>query len=170
MTGLEQPWDKTIPSLIRFGERFVYQNVEIFLIAACKCIFYFVFLKCLLKMSALHKKKYYHSMEKITAIFPIILLLWCIGCHSNTKLAEGDTTSNDTMKVGKIVDLTGLGACSWAIELANGQKVEPINFSDFKIELANNKKVKVAYEEMPDMASACMVGPIVKITDLRADP
>ena len=77
-----------------------------------------------------------------------------------------------------IRDLTNLGGCGFIFELQDGSRLEPlIVFGCGTPPLPNNpenplsnfnmvdgKKVFINYDAVPDMASACMVGPIVKIT------
>ena len=67
----------------------------------------------------------------------------------------------------KITDLTGLDGCSFVVELESGERLEPLNLGDFNIELVDSLEVTVSYEKVPDMASICMVGKIVRITCLE---
>ncbi len=60
-------------------------------------------------------------------------------------------------------DYTGLDGCKWVIELAKGERLEPVNLGDFKINLVDGNKVVVSYHEETDRGSICMVGKIVTI-------
>ena len=66
-----------------------------------------------------------------------------------------------------IRDLTGLDGCSFVIELESGKRLEPLNLSDFNVEIVDSLEVTVSYEVITEMASICMVGPIVRITCLQ---
>jgi PKD repeat protein len=63
---------------------------------------------------------------------------------------------------GTVVDYSGLDGCGLLIELDNGEVLEPAevvpNFT-----LKNGQRVRLAYTELEDYASICMVGKIVRI-------
>jgi len=59
-------------------------------------------------------------------------------------------------------DLTGLDGCGMVIELENGDRIEPVNLSDFEIDVEDGKKIWVEYHSFSG-ASICMVGEIVEI-------
>lgn len=72
---------------------------------------------------------------------------------------------------GVFKNLSDLDGCSWVIEMENGEELEPLNISDFDIQLVEDKKLWVTYEE-ESAASICMVGKtvtIVCITDRNRD-
>ncbi len=66
---------------------------------------------------------------------------------------------------GKVVDLTGLDGCGLVIELANGERLEPMNLNDF--EFIEDQEYWVSFSEITEMASICMVGPIVDVVCLE---
>lgn len=83
---------------------------------------------------------------------------------------EKDSASCSTYATVK--DLTGLDGCGFVFELENGSRLEPLILMTLVadpndplqgFEFVDGKRVKIAYEEL-DNASACMVGPVVKIT------
>lgn len=76
-------------------------------------------------------------------------------------------------------DLSGLDGCGYVFELMDGSKLEPFMIGYcgtpplpkevtenplYNFEWVNGKEVLIEYEEVPDAASICMVGKIVKIT------
>ena len=93
----------------------------------------------------------------------LIIMLSLNHCNSSKSLPGQGNEEAGEMVSGKIVDMTGMGTCSWVIELETGDKIEPVNLQDFDVEVADGKQVSLSYEKMPDMASGCMVGDIVRI-------
>jgi hypothetical protein len=92
-------------------------------------------------------------LKPIFSISLIALLL--LACNKN-KCA-------DSVKA-ELKDLSGLDGCGFVIELENGNKLEPLNLSDFDINLNDGKKVWVSYHLTTNMiATACMVGDIIEI-------
>tara|TARA_B110000285_G_C14534868_1_gene342389 strand:+ start:158 stop:466 length:309 start_codon:yes stop_codon:yes gene_type:complete len=69
----------------------------------------------------------------------------------------------DSVKA-ELKDLTGLDGCGFVVELENGSKLEPLNLSNFDIELKDGKKVWVSYHLTNIfIGTTCMVGDIVEI-------
>ena len=64
-------------------------------------------------------------------------------------------------------DYTGLDGCGWVFE-EGGQVYEPINLGDFNLTLQDGATYYMDYEVVTDRASACMVGPLIRITCLEA--
>ena len=65
-------------------------------------------------------------------------------------------------------DYTGMDGCEFVLVLENGGVLEMGYFDEkpnFKFK--NGMKVSISYEEMRDMASICMVGPIVRIMCMK---
>jgi hypothetical protein len=70
---------------------------------------------------------------------------------------------SDSVK-GELKDLSGLDGCEFVIELENGNKLEPLNLSEFNIALNDGKKVWISYHLTTNMiGAACMVGDIIEI-------
>lgn len=65
----------------------------------------------------------------------------------------------------KLRNLTGLDGCGWVFEFNDGAKLEPVNLSDFELDLVEGKCVYLKYEEI-EAGSICMVGKTVSITCL----
>lgn len=88
----------------------------------------------------------------------------------------------DNAVLATVKDLTGLDGCGFVFELADGSRLEPqmLFFCGtpplpkevtenplYNFQWVDGKQVRIAYEEIPDAASICMVGKIVKITCLE---
>jgi PKD repeat protein len=63
---------------------------------------------------------------------------------------------------GTVVDYTGLDGCGLVIKLDNGEVLEPVEIVPNFV-LKNGQRVHLAYTELSDHASICMVGKIVRI-------
>ncbi len=84
-----------------------------------------------------------------------LITLLLLACNKN-KCA-------DSVK-GELKNLSGLDGCGFVVELENGNKLEPLNLSDFDINLNDGKKVWISYHLTTNMiATACMVGDIIEI-------
>lgn len=111
-------------------------------------------------------------MKKVLLIAFLSLLL--MQCDTET----GNTCST----LATVRNLTGLDGCGWVFELEDGTRLEPYwqwgwcgtpplpqgvtEDPLYNFEYVEGKKVLINYEEVNDVASICMVGPIVKITCL----
>lgn len=60
-------------------------------------------------------------------------------------------------------DLTGLDGCGFVLELADGTRLEVSNLNELDLTPEDGLKVRVVYSDQIDLASICMVGPIVKV-------
>ena len=99
----------------------------------------------------------------------IFLLVLIVGCKS-TSNASNDSLDEkcDGVKV-QLLDLTGLDGCGWVFKLEDDTKVQPLNLKDFDIELKANAEYTIGYLEMPEIASICMVGKVVKLECIHKD-
>jgi PKD repeat protein len=70
---------------------------------------------------------------------------------------------------GTVVDYTGLDACGLIIQLDNGQMLEPQEIIP-EFQLKAGQRVKLSYSELPNYASVCMVGKIVRIDCIEEIP
>jgi hypothetical protein len=99
------------------------------------------------------------------------------GCEEEAFVMTCDQSVTATVR-----DLTGLDGCGYVFELVDGSRLEPQMLGWcgtpplakeitenplYNFEFVDGKKVKIAYEEIPDAASICMVGKIVRITCLE---
>lgn len=98
---------------------------------------------------------------------------------------EKETMGVDAQELvpATLTDLSGLDGCGWVFELNDGTQLEFITFmrcwtpgesgadmtspfEDFVFE--EGKKVWIRYEELPEMGSICMVGPVVEIKEIKS--
>jgi hypothetical protein len=101
-------------------------------------------------------------MTKHQTLLPLIILLFFfISCSKNDPPEPG-------ARKAVIHDYTGLDGCGWVIRLDEGETLEPTNLQSFGIKLKEGKKVWITYTELNDLASICMVGPIVRIDGIWA--
>jgi hypothetical protein len=83
---------------------------------------------------------------------------------------------NSCGTLATIRDLRGLDGCGFILELDNGEKLEPVYDYGFcgtpplptpvinDIQFLDGKRVSIAYKELKDRSSICMVGKVVEIT------
>ena len=93
-------------------------------------------------------------MKRLWLILP---LLFVITCEDKDEILACDIKAI-------LRDYAGLDGCGFVLVLENGGVLEMGDFDeepDFKFN--DGMKVSISYEEMRDMASICMVGPIVRI-------
>ena len=96
--------------------------------------------------------------EKLNILFVLVLLMALGGkCHDDKgSFAEGEFR-----------DLKGLSGCSWVIELNDGTRLEPLNLADFEISPEEGQRVRIQYEEKEEIATNCMVGPVIYILGIK---
>lgn len=109
--------------------------------------------------------------------FVIVSSLTFTGCSE-----EDITRSCDQAVPATVRDLSGLDGCGFVFELEDGSKLEPFMLGYcgtpplpkevtenplYNFEWVDGKQVLIGYEVVPDAASICMVGKIVKITCLE---
>ena len=93
----------------------------------------------------------------------VIKLIFSISLITLLLLACNKNKCSHSVKA-ELKDLSVLDGCGFVIELKNGNKLEPLNLSDFDIDLNDGKKIWVSYHLTTKMiATACMVGDIVEI-------
>ena len=71
-------------------------------------------------------------------------------------------------KYGTVVDMNGLDGCGFNIRLDNGTILEPTNLDKYPKLNINNKRIQFTYKDIDNMASICMVGPMIEITCAEA--
>jgi len=114
------------------------------------------------------------------SIAPFLFMLSLL--FTNCKDEQPIVITCDNTVLATVKDLTGLDGCGFVFELADGSKLEPqmlfyCGTPPLPKEVTENplydfqwvagKQVRIAYEEIPDAASICMAGKIVKITCLE---
>jgi hypothetical protein len=107
----------------------------------------------------------------------VLMAMMFSACDDNLM----QVSCNDGVRA-TVRDLTGLDGCGFVFELEDGTRLEPnrIGYCGtgplpkeitedplFDFEFVDGKQVIIGYEEVEDMASICMVGPIVKIICLE---
>lgn len=97
--------------------------------------------------------------QVIVSLFFVCILI--AGCNSE------DSYDCENSEVGFLKDYSALDACGWIIQLSDSSKLEPINLDDFEIELNDNKRVCVRYNERQDVGSYCMVGKVVELVSIE---
>ncbi|MFY0643468.1 MAG: hypothetical protein JXR19_03300 [Bacteroidia bacterium] len=70
--------------------------------------------------------------------------------------------------LGEVVDMTGLDGCGLVVQLENGDKLEVVDMPENSEPLKAGEKFLFGYEEVPDLASICMVGKMIRITCISA--
>jgi hypothetical protein len=72
-------------------------------------------------------------------------------------------TCSDSVKA-ELKDLSNIDGCGLVVKLENGTILDPLNLSDFNIEMTDGKKVWVSYHLTTNLiATICMVGDIIEI-------
>ena len=113
-------------------------------------------------------------------IAPLLFILSLL--FTNCKDEQPIVITCDNAVLATVKDLTGLDGCGFVFELADGTKLEPhmlfycgtpplpkevTENPLYDFQWVDGKQVRIAYEEIPDVASICMAGKIVKITCLE---
>jgi len=93
----------------------------------------------------------------------LIISFLAISCNKKT---NSNNCSN--YKFGTVVNMKGLDGCGLNIRLDNGTILEPTNIDDFPLIKVDSQRIQFTYQEVDNMASICMVGPMVKITCAEA--
>jgi hypothetical protein len=85
-------------------------------------------------------------------------------CDKDCGTAPCDNAQTATLK-----DFTGLDGCGFVLVLADSTVLEPTNLEEFLTTPVDGQTITVAFHEV-DMASICMVGPMVVIDCLEVVP
>jgi hypothetical protein len=101
-------------------------------------------------------------MKKHVFVFAAIIILIAGSCTTKEILTETPCTNGVN---ATIVDMRGLDACTFALQLENGKKLEPINLKAFDVEIIDGQKVCITYHSV-EMVSICMVGEIVELDSM----
>ena len=94
--------------------------------------------------------------------------LWLISLALLVFSCEDKEETLDCDIKATLRDYAGLDGCGFVLVLENGGVLEMGDFDeepDFKFK--DGLKVNISFEEMRDMASICMVGPIVRIMCMK---
>ena len=94
-------------------------------------------------------------LHKISLFLLICILSFSFSCKKCNPPADDAVAAT-------LHDYTGLDGCTWVIKTSD-DVLEPMNLGEFDIQLSEGKKIWIKYHLVDDMASICMVGPIVKL-------
>lgn len=101
-------------------------------------------------------------------LFAASFLLLLVACKTT---GAKKTVSNDPKSChinATVKDYTGTDGCQFILELDNsGEKLIPIKVKDKSFLFENNQFVSIAYKELEDAMTACMVGKAVEITCIQ---
>lgn len=126
-------------------------------------------------------------MKTIFSITLFVFAIMLAGCNE-----EPSRKACENSVLATVRDLTGIEGCGFVFELADGQRLEPYGLIFFycptepcpkspltkemmenplyNFEFVDGKTVKISFDEMPDVASTCASGRIVKITCIEEFP
>ena len=97
-------------------------------------------------------------MKRLWLILFVLLFFSC-----DDKEQTVDCNIKATLK-----DYTGMVGCEFVLVLENGGVLEMGDFDEEpNFKFSDGMKVSISYEEIQDMASICMVGPIVRIMCMK---
>jgi hypothetical protein len=99
------------------------------------------------------------------SIFTLTIFIAALTSAAQTK----DNPDKKILKgTGWLRNMTGLESCSWIIELdkEGKEKLEPLNFRDFKVKAEDGKRVAFTYV-LSNVNSTCMVGKTVKLKSIK---
>jgi hypothetical protein len=119
-----------------------------------------------------------HSVYALLFILSLFLLSSITSCRTEEITLSGCETP------AVVRDLRGLDGCGFVLELANGQRLEPmvnqmisceptpsgsvmtVKSQVDNVTLTDGLRVLVSYKVREDVGSICMVGPVVELTCL----
>jgi len=93
------------------------------------------------------------------------LMIACLAFTSTS--CEKETSACD--QAYEIQDYTGLDGCGLVlvpINQKNGRVLEPMNLGDFNIDTSPGRTICIDFEVRTDLASICMVGDIVTLSNV----
>lgn len=110
-------------------------------------------------------------------LYGLLLLLSLILLSFVTSCQKAELAPiNSCGTLATIRNLRGLDGCGFVLELDNGEKLEPVYNYGFcgtpplpapvidDVQFLDGKRVSIAYKELKDRGSICMVGKVVEIT------
>ena len=103
-------------------------------------------------------------MKKALLLGFISLTLLANTCEKSGNDPAPYTSSCENAVQVTMNNLTGLDGCGWLLTLADGTRLEPINLDSYIATPVEGEKIWASITPRTDLASICMVGPIVEIT------
>jgi hypothetical protein len=135
----------------------------------------------MLKFSTRQKREIYSVSSLLLHLLVFVILLLSLNSctEKETVLPESGCNTFATVK-----DLRGLDGCGFVLELADGQRLEPVSptrgwcgttteeqkTAFEKFNLRDGQKVKIGYKKVNEVGSICMVGQVVAITCIEEIP
>jgi hypothetical protein len=101
-------------------------------------------------------------MKQILAV-ALLSFVFCSACENEPPANAAE------MHNGHLRNYTGLDGCGWVIVDDDNTVYEPINLDDFGIDLVDYAAITFTFEEINDMGSICMVGPIIELVTVKVD-
>ena len=98
---------------------------------------------------------YHLAMKKIAYFLTVLSVVSLLYCKKDSHATEA-----------VLKNLTGFDGCGWILEIKDNKHLEPENLNDFNVPLKDGQKVLIRYQTT-DNDSYCMVGPTVKLLELR---
>lgn len=92
-------------------------------------------------------------------IFSVILSVFT-ACNPSKKI------SNQCSTEGTLRDMTGLDGCKFLIELEDGSRLNPVEYSVKSFNFEDGQQIRFSYEKVETM-NVCMAGQTVKVTCLQ---
>lgn len=104
-------------------------------------------------------------MKKLV-VYAFILLGMALSAN---KCNESKKGNEDIIrdKTGVVIDRHNLDGCGFLIQLDNGTKLEPIEVTP-EFEFTEGQRIKVSYQHLEGVASTCMAGELVRITEIKS--
>jgi hypothetical protein len=137
---------------IRYLIDFLQLKTYLFLNIITFTFTYFQFINVILSPNSFKK-----SFDMKQFVIFVCLSICIISCNP-TK-----TTTSKCTTEGIVKDRSGLDGCKFLIELTDGKKLNPIEFSDKSFQLKDGQKIRFSYESV-DAMNICMAGETVKVT------
>ncbi len=106
-------------------------------------------------------------MKRFVFLSAIVLTFLSNKCEKSGNDPAPYASSCENPVVITTNDLTGLDGCTWVLTLEDGTRLEPINLKTYIPTPVEGEKVWVSLAPAKNMASICMVGPMVEITCLE---
>jgi hypothetical protein len=99
---------------------------------------------------------------KLFTLSILITILSMGACQKNDD-SSGDC---DNGTVVTLVDMTGLDGCTWLFD-AGSTRYEAVNLGDFNVPLIEDQLYCIRFTVATDMASICMAGELIRLTDIK---
>ncbi|MGB1120702.1 MAG: hypothetical protein ACPG3Z_01820 [Saprospiraceae bacterium] len=95
-----------------------------------------------------------------------IIMLFAMMMFVFDSCTPGKETSTYCTTEGTIRDMTGLDGCGMMIELSDGTRLNPVEYTVKSFSFEDGQKIRFSYEKV-DAMNVCMSGQTVKITCIK---